>query len=233
MTFRPLFLAFALLAACSTKTVIASAPADTADAAAPSDDDAGTPPDDEDAATSLCAPAPKKSSCGDSAWVRGVAHFDPTHFKAGAKPILRVVLRHEFIQVAGEENIGGRLHMYTNVPITDVASGQQEFALDMCGFGTAMWSEENGMFHLVLIFDENGDNNLDDATSNEDAIVIGTPTMGELVSMTEVDVSCNAAGPCVDVTATCTGGVACTTFTPMKSCTKKTPACKSDSVFCN
>jgi hypothetical protein len=205
---------------------------DAPDAASPPDptDDAGAA---ADAATSACAAPPSASTCGDSAWVRGIAHFDPSHFAPGAAPILRVVLRHEFIEVAGEEKIGGRLHMYTSIPVTDIASGKQEFAIDMCGLGTAMWSEENSTFHLVLIFDENGDNNLDDATSNEDAITIGTPTTGELTSMTDVDISCNAPSACLDITSTCTTGASCLTFEPIKSCTKKTPACKSDSVFCN
>ena len=231
-TLFPLFLApLAVLAACSSTTLTGETAADAPDAATPTEPvDAAPQPD---AASSACAPAPTNGLCGDSAFVRGVAHFDPSHFKAGATPILRVVLRHSFIEVPGEEKIGGRLHMYTSIPITDVAAGQVPFAIDMCGFGTSMWSEENGTFHLVLIYDENGDNDLDNASSNEDALAIGTPTMGELAGMTDVDVSCNAASACLDITTTCSAGASCLTFEPIKSCAKKTPGCKSDSVFCH
>jgi hypothetical protein len=217
----------------SSEAAPAPAPADVPDAAVTAADAGGPAPDagSPDAATSLCAAPPKKSTCGDSAWVRGVAHFDPSHFAAGAKPILRVALRHEFALIRGEETIGGRLHGYLSVPITDVSKGEIAFAIDMCDFGTSMWSEENGMFHLVLILDENGDNDLDKATSNDTAIVIGTPTPGELTSMTEVDVSCKAPSACVDVKVECTG-TSCLTFTPIKSCSKKLPGCNSDSAFC-
>ncbi|HSO37557.1 MAG TPA: hypothetical protein VLT33_33760, partial [Labilithrix sp.] len=92
-------------------------------------------------------------------------------------------------------------------------------------------SEENGAFHLVLILDENGDNDLDNATSNEDAIVIGTPTKGELVKMVDVDVSCKGTSACLDVKVDCTGA-SCLTFQPMKTCAKKLPGCGSDSSFC-
>ena len=133
--------------------------------------------------------------------------------------------------VKGEETIGGRLHAYASIPVKDPTTGDVPFALDMCDSGTSMWSEENGAFHLVLILDENDDNNLDKATSNDDAIVIGTPTKGELVKMVDVDVSCKAAPACVDVKLDCSGA-SCLTFQPMKSCAKKLPGCGSDSSFC-
>src|SRR5689334_13386009 len=45
-----------------------------------------------------CGAAPKRSGCKvDASWIRGVAHWDPSHFKAGSKPVLRAVLRHSFI----------------------------------------------------------------------------------------------------------------------------------------
>ena len=239
MTFRVAPLASAALlgaalalAGCSSTSEPAGAgPASTPDAGGPVDPggepDAATP----DAGGSQCAAPPSKSSCGDSAWVRGTAHFDPSLLKAGSAPILRVVLRHGFTMVKGEETIGGRLHAYASVPVKNPAAGEVTFAIDMCDTGTSMWSEENGAFHLVLILDENGDNDLDNATSNEDAIVIGTPTKGELVKMVDVDVSCKGTSACLDVKVDCSGA-SCLTFQPMKTCAKKLPGCGSDSSFC-
>ena len=192
-----------------------------------SEPDAAAP----DATASACAAPPSKSSCGDAAWVRGVAHFDPSKLTAGSKPILRVALRHGFVLVKGEETIGGRLHAYVSVPIKDPSKGEQAFAVDMCDFGTSMWSEENGAFNVVVIIDENGDNDLDKATSNEEAVVIGTPTKGELSKMASVDISCKGTSACLDLKVDCTG-TSCLTITPMKSCTKKLPGCMSDSAYC-
>lgn len=216
----------------STSEPSAAAAAGTPDAAPGSvDGPAATPDAGTGDAGSQCTPAPSKSTCGDSAWVRGTAHFDPSLLKAGSKPILRVVLRHGFVLVKGEETIGGRLHAYASIPVKDPSTGEIPFAVDMCQSGTAMWSEENGAFHLVLILDENGDNDLDNATSNEDAVVIGTPTMGEHVKMLDVDVSCKAAPACLDVKLDCSGA-SCLAIQPMKSCAKKLPGCASDSTFC-
>ena len=191
--------------------------------------DSGTP----DAPADLCD-APPESACGvESSWVRGVAHFDPAHFAPGAAPVLRVALRHPFALIAGEEAIGGRLHANVNVPVDDVAAGQVAFAIDMCMYGAAMWSEENGTFHLVAILDENGNNDLNKATSNQDAITKATADAGELVTMADVDVSCHAASPCLDVTLDCADGTGCTTIVPLTSCAKKTPGCASDAELCN
>ena len=218
-----LFACFSLTACSSSSGAAPLAPADAgADGAEPDD---ASPAD-------KCAAVPKPSKCAtDGAWIRGIAHFDPKHF-TGASPALRVVLRHSFTLVAGEEAIGGRLHTFASFPVADPSTGEAPFALDMCRLGTGMFSEENGPFHLVLILDENANNDLNAARSNEDAIAMGTPDKGELVKMTTLDVSCHAASACVDVTLDCTDGSACTTFTPMTSCTKKTPGCKSADSFC-
>lgn len=225
-------LAAAALFGCSGSSSPAStASAATADASptAPADDAGTTEPTE---AGPSCAPPPSKSACAiEGSWVRGTAHFDPSKLKPGGKPVLRVVLRHQFALVKGEETIGGRLHVYASVPLKDPSKGEQAFAIDMCDLGTAMWSEENGAFHLVLIIDENGDNDLDNATSNEDAIVIGTPTMGELTKMVDVDVSCHAPASCLDVNVDCVGA-SCLTFAPVKSCKPKLPGCTSDDAFC-
>lgn len=221
----------AALFGCSSSSPASTVPAVDADASAaiPADDAAVAEPAE---AGTTCAPPPSKSSCGtEGSWVRGTAHFDPSKLKAGSKPILRVVLRHQFALITGEETIGGRLHAFASVPVTDPGKGEQAFALDMCGLGTAMWSEENGAFHLVLIIDENGDNDLDNATSNEEALVIGKPTPGELTKMVDVDVSCHAPASCIDVAVDCVGA-SCLTFVPVKSCKAKLPGCTSDDAFC-
>jgi hypothetical protein len=218
-------------AGCSSTSEPSGAATATPDAGGPTDDASVTPDGAAGDAGAQCAPPPSKSTCGEGAWVRGTAHFDPTVVAAGSKAILRVVLRHNFIMVKGEETIGGRLHEYKSFPVTDPSTGEISFAIDMCGSGTSMWSEENGAFHLVLILDTNGDNDLDNATSNDEAIVIGTPSKGEYVKMMDVDVSCKAAAACVDVKLDCTGAT-CLTFQPVKSCAKKLPGCSSDSSFC-
>jgi hypothetical protein len=225
----PLFL-FSLLAitACSSST--GAAPSASADAGAP---EAGEPDAaSSGAAADKCAAVPKASKCAtDGAWIRGVVHFDAKHVTA-AKPVLRIALRHSFALVAGEEAIGGRLHTFLSVPVTDPSTGEIPFALDMCRFGTGMFSEENGPFHLVLMLDENDNNDLDAASTNEDAVTIATPDKGELVKMTTLDVSCHAASACLDVTLDCVDGAPCTTFEPIASCAKKTPGCKSADAFC-
>lgn len=195
-------------------------------------DAAATDPHAAQAGT--CRPVSTPSQCkNDGGWVRGVVHFDGSRFKsASEKPLLRVTLRHQFTLVKGEENIGGRLHAYKTFPITNPAAGRFEFALDMCMFGTAMWSDENGAFDLIAHLDENGNNDLDTAKSNDQAVKVATPDADELVKMVTVDVSCNAASPCVDMTLDCTGAD-CLKIEPMTSCKKKTPGCKSDDTFCN
>jgi len=179
-----------------------------------------------------CGAAPKKSACkNEGSWIRGIAHFDPTHFKAGAKPVLRVVLRHSFALMKGEETIGGRLHAWTSVPIKDPSKGEVPFAIDMCSTGTAMWSEENGAFHVVLLVDEDDNNDLDTASSNASAMIASTPGATELAKIVDVDVSCNAPSACLDVNIDCKGP-SCTTIQPITECKKKPQGCKSDSTFC-
>lgn len=211
------------LTACSSST--AATPTAPADAGAVVEEPDATPAE-------KCAAVPKASKCAtDGAWVRGIVHFDPKKVTS-AKPVLRLALRHSFTLVAGEEAIGGRLHTFLSVPVTDPSTGEIPFALDMCRFGTGMFSEENGPFHLVLILDENDNNDLDAARTNEESITIATADKGELVKMTTLDLSCHAASPCLDVTLDCTDGASCTTFAPIASCTKKTPGCKSADSFC-
>ena len=189
-------------------------------------DDAGAETSDDTGVPDKCMPATAASKCmNPSSIVRGIATFDPSHFQPGAKPALRIALRHGFIIDQGEEKFGGRLHAYVNKAIPDLSSGQVAFSIDMCLFGTAMWSEENDKFNLVVHIDENG---------NNDLLKNGSPTPdpGELVKLVQVEVSCNAPSPCVELKLDCMAGESCTTITPLTSCTKKMPCCSSDSVYC-
>ncbi|HVH47351.1 MAG TPA: hypothetical protein VM925_33680 [Labilithrix sp.] len=173
---------------------------------------------------------PKKSNCkNDGSWVRGIIRFDAKHLKDVEHPVLRVALRHSFILEKGEDAVGGRLHAWVNVPVTDPAKGEALFALDMCEQAT-MWSEENGTFHVVVILDEDDDNDLDQAVSLADSLAIGTPGPKELAKLVDVDVSCHAPSPCIEVNLDCTGP-ACTRIDPIQACTKKTPGC-GKSGFC-
>lgn len=216
------FAAFAL--ACSSQ-----APSGTDAAAA----DTGVLPDagmeasaDDAGVPDKCMPATGASKCmNESSIVRGIATFDPSHFQPNAKPVLRIALRHGFIVDQGEEKFGGRLHAYLNKAIPDLSSGQVAFQIDMCAFGTAMWSEENDKFNLIVHVDENGNNDLLKSGSP-------TPDPGELVKLTKVEVSCNAPSPCAEVKLDCMAGEPCTTIQPITTCAKKTPGCTSESVFC-
>jgi hypothetical protein len=197
----------------------------------PADMDGGSGADAAPADAAPACVAPRKSGCGvDGSWITGVAHFDPAKVKNTSTSKLRVALRHGFSLIAGEEKIGGRLHAYSSFKV-DVAKGEVAFSVDMCDLGTAMWSEENGPFHLVMFIDENGNNDLDTASSNEEAIVLATPDGTELQKLVDVTVSCHTGAQCLDVKLDCAGS-SCLHITPITACKKKTPGCKSDDAFC-
>jgi hypothetical protein len=72
------------------------------------------------------------------------------------------------------------------------------------------------------------------ATSQASSETIADPDVGEPAGMVHgFDVSCHAAGSCLDLRLECIDGTSCTTITPFSSCTKTLPGCNSDSVFCN
>lgn len=227
-------LSMSAVAACSSTSSTAPSASGADAAVTPTsalDEDAGgvdaEPP-------SKCAAPPSASKCKNAgSWVRGIAKFDPSHFAAGSTPILRVTLRHQFALVSGEENIGGRLHAFKSFPIKKVASGEIAFAIDMCGLGTAMWSEENDPFNLIVHIDENDNNDLTTAMSNEAAVLVAEPDKGELVKLTKVDVSCHAASPCLEIDLDCADGAKCTTITPISTCKRRTPGCESDDSYCD
>lgn len=184
-----------------------------------------------------CSAPTTASHCTDQnpdAWVFGIARFNPAIVPDGVKPVLRIALRHNFVEFPTENVIGGRLHAYANVPVDDVASGQVPFKLDMCQDQIAMWSEENGPFNLVGILDFNDNNDMNKATSQATSETIADPDPGEPAGMVhDFNVSCHQGGSCLDLRLECIDGTACTTITPFSSCKKSTPECTSDSVFCN
>jgi hypothetical protein len=114
--------------------------------------DAGTP-------GPTCEPIQKRTRCkggAEGAIVRATVHFDPMARKPGkGAPALVVFLRHSFTLMPIEATIGGRLHAYKRIKLTadQLASGDVSLELDLCQGGTAMWSEENGLFNLVAILD--------------------------------------------------------------------------------
>src|SRR4051794_8353873 len=113
------------LAACSSSTGTSDGAPAAADAApAVPDDGADAGPD----VTADPCPVPTtKSGCAnEDSWIRGIVKFDPSHYKAGSKPILRVALRHRFTYFAGEDTIGGRLHAYDSYPLSDAAIAKGE-----------------------------------------------------------------------------------------------------------
>ena len=220
-----------LLAACSSSSEPASPPppaTETPDAGTPTEDaDAAplTPPDDAcgrgaDIPKSKCKPANPGSV------IRGIVKFDPAHFAGKKNPVLRVFLHHQYILLERESKQGGHPHAFTSVDV-DATKGEARFTLDLCLFGTAMWSEENCGFNLVAMLDEDGTNDADKLGSSA-----FLPQKGELVGMSPIDVSCHKPSPCVTIEAKCADGESCTTFTGLRKCACASSSCPSDDAIC-
>ncbi|HEY8073652.1 MAG TPA: hypothetical protein VIF62_06075 [Labilithrix sp.] len=225
-------LAFALLCACSSNGSTGS----SADPVVPAGDDQTAPPaapppaPPAAAAPDACGTVPK-SQCtpaNPGSIVRGIVKFDPAHYQGKAPPVLRVFMMHQWTLIAGENKQGGHPHAFGSYTDVDMGKGQVSFALDLCELGTAMWSEENCGFNIVVMLDENGSN--DPYAKGQIAFV---PDKGELVKMVSVDVSCHAASPCLQITADCVDGDACTTYTPITSCACAANSCPSDDKYCH
>jgi hypothetical protein len=174
-------------------------------------------------------PTSKCTSPTPSSVIRGVVTFDPTHFSDGQNVNLALYLYHQWTMAPNEATIGGHPHAYKYIKGVDVTTGQLAFDIDLCELGVAMYSEENCGFNLVVMLDENNDN---DPARGEYAL---TPTKGELVKLTPLDVSCHGDSQCLQITADCTDGTKCTTFTPitMESCVCASNKCPSESVVCH
>jgi hypothetical protein len=238
MACRLVFAAAAFCAAlCAVPACSSSTPASPAPSPA-GEPDASTLTEETDAGADApapedaCGPVPKskcksKNAGNTGSVVRGIARFDASRFAGSSKkPKLQIWMHHTFILYDDEAKLGGHPHAYKTVDV-DLAKGEARFAIDMCELGRAMWSEENcGPFNLVLMLDEDGDN---DPDNGQTAVI---PTKGELVKMTQVEISCHKPSPCIEVTLDCTNGEACTTFEPVKSCACAKDACTSESKFC-
>lgn len=245
MTFRAAFAAitFAFLAACTTqeRTPESPAPEEEEQPGNPEGSDAS----DEGAVRASpmpeaqeCAAVTTKTKCrtgGEGAIVRGVVRFDPSLLSGSGKPALSLFLRHSFLMVAGEDEVGGRLHADKRILLRDNhrKSGVVPFEIDMCTYGIEMWSEENGLFNVVAILDEKGAHDLDKAKNAEEALEMQTPAKGELVKMvTGIKVSCRGESPCLDVPLDCKNGTKCTSITPIEEVECEAQSCGSDEAFC-
>jgi len=164
--------------------------------------DAATPDAAADVAvqTLSCVTPVPASKCGtpaESSVIRGVVSFDPTHYSEGQNVNLALYLYHQWTMSASEATLGGHPHAYKYIKGVDVSSGQVAFDIDLCELGVAMYSEENCGFNLVAMLDENNDN---DPARGSYAL---TPTAGELVKLTPLDVSCHGDSQCLAITADC------------------------------
>jgi hypothetical protein len=215
-------------AACTTTAGTVAAPTPppaepAADAGEPVDEEPTAPPAD------ACGAITKKSKCkpaNEGSIVRGVVKFDPTKLKAGAKPSLRVFLHHQVLAVDEEAKLGGHPHTYDSYDV-DMEKGEARFQLDLCLFGTAMYSEENCGFNIVAMIDDDGGNDPD--ARGQTALI---PRKGKLVKMVPVEVSCHKTSPCLEITADCLDGDACTTFEPTTQCACAASSCPSDDRLC-
>lgn len=212
--------------ACSSSSseTPAPAPAETTDAAPVDPPDAAPADPPEDA----CGPV-AKSKCkpaNPGSVVRGIVKFDPAHFAGKKNPVLRVFLHHQYLLLDREAKQGGHPHAYTTVDV-DATKGEARFTLDLCLFGTAMWSEENCGFNLVAMLDEDGSNDADKVGSSA-----FLPQKGELVGMLPLEISCHKPSQCVTIDAKCADGESCTTFTGIKKCACAATSCPSDDAIC-
>jgi hypothetical protein len=201
--------------------------------------DAGTtqdPTDTPDAGDADSAPpmdacgAIAKSKCkpaNEGSVVRGIVKFDPAHFAGKPAPVLRVFMHHQYVLQASEGKQGGHPHAWDSFSNVDVAKGEARFKLDMCELGTAMWSEENCGFNIVVMLDENGDND-----PNKGGLPALMPQKGELVAMVPLDISCHKPSPCLEIEAKCADGEACTTYTPITKCACAADKCPSQDSIC-
>jgi hypothetical protein len=212
--------------ACSTTTQVTT-PSPTASATA----------EPEPAPVPEASPLPTADACGplppsqctpknQGSIVRGVVKFDRSKLAPDAKAYLRVYLHHEMVLRADEARQGGHPHAYDSFPI-DPTKDEVAFAIDLCSFGTAMWSEENCGFHLVTIIDDDGKN--DPEAQGSLAMM---PRTGKLVKLTPLEISCHKPATCLQIVADCTDGEACTTYTPPTKCACAPNSCPSDDAYC-
>jgi hypothetical protein len=223
-----------VLVACSSSASSSptSAPAAAEPDPAPSATDPAPPAPPPAPTSDACGVLPKSkcSPASQGSIVRGTVTFDPAHFAGKPKPTLRVFLHHQIVVKDSEAKQGGHPHAWASSTDVDVTTGRATFAMDLCDFGTAMYSEENCGYELVALLDEDGSHDPD--ANGELALM---PRKGELVKLVPLEISCHAPAQCLSITADCQDGDACTTITPLdtKACKCKPDACPSDNTVCS
>ncbi len=218
-----------LCGACSSTSAAPAAPIVSSP-----DVDAGT-----DASTAMVVPdkcgtaPPSKCMPGNAASViRGIAHFDPAKLASGGPdgggiaPQLSIFLAHRQYAQKPEYALGGHPHAYRVMQNLNLTKGEIPFSIDMCELGTAMWSEDNCDFNLILILDKDGNNVADALSINQ------VPDQGELSKMTVVQLSCRGTSACMDITLDCVDGQPCVNYDTPGTCACAAETCNSDSVTC-
>ncbi len=217
----------AATAACTTTVETVPAPAEAAPATPDAaEEDAGA---EASAPEDVCGPV-AKSRCKPAnagSVIRGVVKFDPSKVKAGTKARLRVFLHHQVLARADEAKQGGHPHAWKDYAL-DMEKGEARFSLDLCEFNVAMYSEENCGFNIVTMIDDDGGNDPDEL-----GITALIPRTGKLTKMVPVEVSCHKPSQCLEITADCADGEACTTFEGLTKCaTCAADSCPSDDKLC-
>lgn len=234
MSLRRFLLVLAALAsggaaACTASPeVVTQQPAQPAQPAQPDDDGSGS--EDPSPTPDACGAVKVKSKCkpaNEGSIVRGVVKFDASKLKtvSSTDVKLRIFLHHQMTTRDGEDRLGGHPHAFKSYPV-DLSKGEARFSLDLCEFGVAMWSEENCGFHVVAMIDGDGGN---DPNNGPTALV---PRKGTFVKMVPIDISCHAPSPCLEITADCVDGEACTTYSPPAACSCAPNSCPSDDSLC-
>lgn len=176
-----------------------------------------------------CAP-PTESACTDAegnpipgGMIRGIAKLGAgMNVPAGTTGDLIIGLMHGRL---GEEEVGGHPHWYEKIAGVDLSAGEVPFEIDMCGGGTAMWSEDNCEYNLVVMLDTN-----DNAGVRGNRLLV-QPDADEVGWHELFNLSCRGESPCMDVTFDCLGPD-CVTFEPLGQCQCAAETCDSDDVSC-
>jgi hypothetical protein len=190
--------------------------ADTdADADSDSDSDADTDADTDADADGDCTPTIASVCDNDASLVVGnatVAAGLPTN------GTLIVQLSH----TAYEGSVGGGFHTAMTPFAADLSGTGETFQVDMCG-GGAMWSEDNGTFHLTAFLDLDGD------AVPGDGFMTALPEPGEPAGEATVTFSCDGTPTCQNLVLDCMDGPGCFNFGD-ESCTCQGALVCSDSI---
>lgn len=181
------------------------------------DDDDGN--DDSGDVLALECAEPAYTVCGnDASVVRGHISLGDQIEGVSTKGNLFIALTHD----AYSASLGGGYHTSTVVREVDLADGPVEFSLDMCE-GSAMWSEENCDYGLVVILDQDSDQHSGNLLPD-----VGEPATryGPIV------LSCDGESPCLDIRLDCLDGESCVQFTSPSECACSEDSCGSTYAIC-